>query len=167
MINHRICYFLGCSIGNTFITFDDLTSTGTVPNGYNNLLWTTASAYLPSSNTNGYFTALTTSPYNIFNPFGNPLTIGTANANLITLYSLVAAAAWYDNLQLTVNGYNSNTIVVTTTVTLQVFTPSYLTFTGFTGLDKIIFTASGGTKNSGVTGSGTQFAMDNICLDLR
>ena len=28
----------------------------------------------------------------------------------------------------------------------------------------ITFTTSGGTQNSGVGGSGTQFGMDNICL---
>lgn len=158
--------FPACSIGNTDITFDDLTSTGAIPNGYKNLLWDTASGYLPSGSTNGYSTAMVTSPYDVFNPFGDPLTIQTASLNLITLYSLVAAAAWYDNLDLTVDGYNSNTIVVSATFTLQVFTPSYLTFTGFTGLDKIVFTTSGGTKNSGVTGSGRQFAMDNLCLSL-
>ncbi len=37
---------------------------------------------------------------------------------LITLYS---AAAWHDNLQLTVAGYNSNVVIITNTFTLQVF----------------------------------------------
>ena len=161
-----LVHFLGCTNGNTFITFDDLGSTGSVPSGYKNIIWTNANAYLPSSSTNGYYTALTTSPYDVFNPSGNPMTIESANANLITLYSLVAAAAWYDNLQLTVVGYNSNTVVATATFTLQVFTASYLTFSGFTGLDTITFTTSGGTANPGVSGSGTQFAMDNICLNL-
>ena len=94
------------------------------------------------------------------------MTIENSNANLITLYSLAAAAAWNDNLQLTVTGYNSNTVIATATFTLDVFTVSYLTFTGFTGLDKITFTTSGGTKNVNVGGSGTQFAMDDICLTL-
>ena len=43
---------------------------------------------------------------------------------------------------------------------------SYLRLTGYTGLDRITFTTSGGTHNAGVTGSGTHFSMDNICLQF-
>jgi hypothetical protein len=41
---------------------------------------------------------------------------------------------------------------------------SYLTFNGYSGLDTVIFTTSGGTKDPAAASSGTQFAMDNICL---
>jgi hypothetical protein len=94
------------------------------------------------------------------------MTMTSANSSLINLHSLVVAAAWYDNLQLTIVGYNSNVVIVTNTYTIQVFTASYLTFTGYTGLDTIVFSTSGGTKNANVAGSGTQFAMDNICLNF-
>jgi hypothetical protein len=73
---------------------------------------------------------------------------------LITLYS---AAAWHDNLQLTVVGYNSNVLIVNN---------SYLTFIGYSGLDTINFTASGRTSNAGLIGGGTHFAMDNIFLSF-
>lgn len=160
-------YIIVCVNGNTVITFDDLTSAGAVPNGYKNIVWTNAYADAPgSANTNGYYTGTVSSPYSIFNPFGSPMTMTTSNGSLFTLYSLAVAAAWYDNLQLEVDGYNSNVLIVSNTYTLQVFTVSYLTFSGYSGLDSVIFTSSGGTKNSDVTKSGTQFAMDNICLSF-
>jgi hypothetical protein len=84
----------------------------------------------------------------------------------MTLYSLAVAAAWNDNLQLKIVGYNSNVVIRNNTYTLQVFTVSYLIFTGYSGLDNITFTTFGGTKNPIVNGSGTHFAMDNICLSF-
>ena len=87
-----------------------------------------------------------------------------SNSSRISLYSLAVAAAWNDNLQLTIVGYSSNAVIASNTYTLQVFTVSHLTFTGYVGLDKIIFTTSGGTRNPSVTGNGTQFGMDDICL---
>ena len=92
------------------------------------------------------------------NPYGDPMTISSANSQSFTLYSLVIAAAWCDNLQLTVVGYKSNVVIATSTFSLQVFTASYLRFSGFSGLDKVTFTTSV------VSCSGTHFSMDNICL---
>jgi hypothetical protein len=90
----------------------------------------------------------------------------SANGCLMTLYSLAVAAAWYDNLQLTIVGYNSNVVIVTNTYTLQVFTVSYINFTGYSGLDTIVFSTSGGTQNAAVNYTGTQFGMDNIYLSF-
>jgi hypothetical protein len=97
---------------------------------------------------------------------GSPMTMTSANSSLINLHSLAVAAAWYDNLQLTIVGYNSNVTIVTSTYTLQVFTASFLTFTGYTGLDTITFTTSGGTQDPNVGGGGEHFAMDDICLNF-
>jgi hypothetical protein len=102
----------------------------------------------------------------MYNSNGTPMTMTSANSSLINLYSLFVAAAWNDNLQLTIVGYKSYVVIVNNTYTLQVFTMSYLTFTGYTGLDKITFTTSGGTKSSIATDPGKHFAMDNICLSF-
>jgi hypothetical protein len=88
----------------------------------------------------------------------------SANGRLFILNSAVAAAAWYDNLLLTVTGYHSNVIIQNQTFILQVFTASYLIFSGYLGLDTVVLSTSGGTLNPYVTGDGTQFEMDNICL---
>jgi hypothetical protein len=97
---------------------------------------------------------------------GSPMTMRSANSSLINLQSLAVAVAWDDILQLTIVGYNSNVTIVTNTYTLQVFTVSYITFTGYTGLDTIKFTTSGGTQNPVVVGSGKHFVMDNIYLSF-
>ena len=125
--------------------------------------WTNGKVYTTTVS-NGYYTGAVSRPNSVMNSDGTPMTITSANSQSFTLYSLVIAAAWCDNLQLTVVGYKSNTVIATSTFTLQVFTASYLSFSGFSGLDKITFTTSGGTKNSAVTGGGTHFSMDNICL---
>ena len=159
-------YNLACSNGNTFITFDDLLSSTTVPNGYNNINWDNARTQTKTTNTSGYYTGIVSAPNSIFNYFGRDITMESANSNLFTMHSFAIAAAWYDNLQLTVVGYNSNNIIASNTFTIQVFSVSYLTLTGYVGLDKVIFSTSGGTKNAAVSGSGTHFAMDNICLSF-
>jgi hypothetical protein len=99
----------------------------------------------------------------MFNYQAKPLAMKSANSRLLNLHS---AAAWNDNLQLTVVEYRSNVIIVTKNFILQVLTVSYLTFTGYTELDTIEFKTSGGTKNAFVVNGGTHFAMDNVCLSF-
>jgi hypothetical protein len=82
------------------------------------------------------------------------------------LYSVAIAAAWYDDLKLRVVGYLSSAVVANQTFTLQVFTLSNIIFTGYSGLSSITFLTYGGTKNANVGGSGTHFAMDDICLSF-
>jgi hypothetical protein len=88
----------------------------------------------------------------------------TADGRLFTLNSAAVAAAWYDNLTLAVTGYHSGAIIRNQTFILQVFTASYLNFSGYSGLDTVIFSTFGGTKNPNVTNNGMQFGMDNVCL---
>ncbi|CAF3877429.1 unnamed protein product [Rotaria sp. Silwood1] len=152
-----------CINGNTAITFDDLTS-GAIPHGYNNINWTNANAYTTATNTSGYYTGIVSGNKTSYNPFGNPMIMKSANSSLFTLYSAAAAAAWCNNLQLTVVGYNSNMIIVNNTFTLQIYTLTYLIFNGYSGLDTVQFSTSNGTSTTGGTCSGRQFAMDNICL---
>jgi hypothetical protein len=102
----------------------------------------------------------------MYNGGVDPMIMTSANSCLMSLYSLAVAAASNDNLQLTIVGYNSNVVIVNNTYTLQVFTVSNLTFTGYTELDTIKFTTFGGTKNPIVNGSGTHFAIDNIYLSF-
>ncbi len=96
------------------------------------------------------------------------MTMTNATTSLFTLHSAAAAAAWNDNLELTIVGYRSNVVIANNTFILQVFTVSYLTFSGYSQLDTAVFSTSGGTLNPNVngTGSGTHFAMDNLCLSF-
>ena len=105
-------------------------------------------------------------PNTMYNAYGNPMTMKSINGRLLNLYSAAAAAAWRDNLRLTVVGYRLNVVIATHTFILQVFTVSYLTFTGYTGLDTITFTTSGGTQNTNVSSNEQHFVMDNVCLSF-
>jgi hypothetical protein len=149
------------------VTFDDLPSTElSVPNGYNNINWGNG-YYLNRytiGNANGYYTATVSGNNSLYNGNGSPMNMRSANGRLFILNSAVVAAAWYDNLTLTITGYHSSSIIQNQTFTLQVFTASYLNFSGYSGLDTVIFTTSGGTQNPNVNGHGRQFGMDNICL---
>ena len=92
------------------------------------------------------------------------MTITSTNGRLFKLNSVVAAAAWNDNLSLVVTGYHSNTMIHNWTFTLQVFTASYLNFSGYSSLDTMIFSTSGGTLNPNVIYTGEQLGMDNFCF---
>lgn len=100
----------------------------------------------------------------VFNAFENPLTIQSINGNRFSLYAASVAAAWNDNLQLTVVGYRSDVPVINTSFTLSVFTITNIEFNGYVELDKVIFSSSGGTTNSMVAYLGKQFAMDNVYI---
>ncbi|CAF0868851.1 unnamed protein product [Adineta ricciae] len=155
-----------CNNGDTAITFDDLSASVAVPNGYNKFDWTNGMVQAANANTSGYYTGIVSKPKSVMNPNANPLTMASVNGSLFTLYSISIAAAWYDNLNLTVIGYNSNAIMASENFIIQVFAVSTLTFNGFSGLDTVIFSTSGGTKNVNVGGSGGHFSMDNICLSF-
>jgi hypothetical protein len=138
-----------------------------IPSGYNNINWTNAyAAFKYFFAVSGYNTAAVSGNQTLFNGFGNPMTMTNAISSLFTLHSAAAAAAWDDNLQLTIVGYRSNVVIANNTFILQVFTVSYLTFSGYSQLDTAVFSTSGGTLNPTVSSSGTHFAIDNLCLSF-
>lgn len=168
-IHSQLCFcslfFAVCPSSTIPVTFDDL-SGGSVPNGYKNINWSNALLYSTSANTCGYYTGVVTRPFAIYVSTGLLMTMTSANGSLFSLYSAAVASAWMDNLQLTAIGYQSNTVVSSQTFTVQVFTLSIIAFSGYSGLDKVTFSASGGTPNSAAGGSSSwkQFTMDDICL---
>lgn len=94
------------------------------------------------------------------------MTMKSAIGRLFNIHSATMAAAWYDNLKLTVVGSRSNTVIANNSFILQVFKASYITFSSFTELDTITFTSNGGTKNAVVLDYGQHFGMDDICLSF-
>jgi hypothetical protein len=128
--------------------------------------WTNVYAYTVTTNTSGYYTGVVSGNTTSYNAYGDPSAMTSMNGSLFTLYSVAAAAAWCDNLQLTVVGYDSNTIIANNTFTLQIYTVAYIIFSGYSGLNTVTFTTSGGNSSSGGTCTGRQYAMDNICLSF-
>jgi hypothetical protein len=106
--------------------------------------WTNVYAYTVTANTSGYYTGVVSGNTTSYNAYGDTVAMTSMTGSLFTLYSIAAAAAWCYNLQLTVVGYNSNTIIANNTFTLQIYTVAYLIFSGYSGLDKVTFTTSGG-----------------------
>ncbi|CAF1259275.1 unnamed protein product [Adineta steineri] len=177
---HPICYPLSmagepfcpaitiCGNHSKLLTFDDLTPKFAIQNGYNGINWDNSAVQLSNNARSGYTTATVSGNVTSHNVNGFPMTMRSANGALFTLNSAAVAAAWRDNLQLTVVGYRSNAVIASDTFIVQVFTVSYITFNGYSGLDTAIFSTLGGTVNPNTIGSngGTHFAMDNLCLSF-
>ena len=153
-------------VGLNPITFDDLPSSegqSLLP-GYAGLYWNNVSflnGLATTLNPSGYQAGTVSSPNVIYNPGGNPATIiGITPFDLLSVY---ATAAWKDNLQLEAKGYIGNTIVYNVTNTLSASAPTLINY-NFYGVNRIIFSTSGGTQHSGYASTGEQFVMDNLLL---
>jgi hypothetical protein len=146
------------------ITFDSLTGTELpVPAGYSNFTWNNF-YYLDSLTygvASGYEAGVVSDPNIAYNGYGTNATMTSAAP--FTLVSAYLTAAWLDNLQLEVQGYNGGSLIYDTTYTLSATTPTLLTF-NYSGVTEVQFISSGGTVHSGYGGSGEQFVMDNVSV---
>lgn len=152
---------LVCSPGETLLDFEN---GGSIPAGYGNFTWTGASelngaTYNPMS---GYHVVTCSGSYVIY-------TSGTITMQKIpagttfTMNTFLATAAWQDNLNLTMTGQLSSTVIYSQSVLLQVFTISAVTL-NWSGIDKVTLTTYAGTPNANVTGGGKHVAIDNMCV---
>ncbi len=161
----------------TVLTFDDLAPLSTsvdspVPNGYGGLNWSNVS-YLRSSiyggGDTGYKGGTVSGEYVAFNSFTSFATISGAVFNVDSAY---LAAAWNNGLTVTVQGFLSNVLLFSQTVSNLNYsqTPgatATLVNLNFAGIDKLTFSSFGGTDASAQdVGSGTHFVMDNIAFTL-
>lgn len=122
--------------------------------------------YTDKAKASGYHTAIVSRSNVVFNYHAKPMTMRSTIGHFFNFHSATMAAAWHDNLKLTVVGSRSNAVTVNNSFILQVFKASYIIFTGFIELDTIKFTTYGGTKNAAVPSAGEHFAMDDICLSF-
>jgi hypothetical protein len=161
------------------ITFDDLPTpagngSSVIPNGYGGLQWQNFNylngVTLPA-NPSGYQYA-DVSPDNVaFNSQGQPATITSGTA--FDLNSGYFTGAWRDGLQVEVQGFVGATLTYDNTYTLISTAPILLSF-NYTGVDKVVFTSSGGTLNPNyhdpdldppLHTDADQFAMDNLTIN--
>jgi hypothetical protein len=141
-------------------TFDDLPGGGApVPNGYLGVNWN--NFIYDNVGSGGYVPGTISSPNTAFNSGGTPANINSPNP--FDLHSGYFTAAWNDNLQLHVQGYNRGTLIYDQTYTLQSTMPTLINF-DFLGVTEVDFTSSGGVHHAAYGGSGTHFAMDNILI---
>jgi len=162
------------------LTFDDLAAPAVdgsaVPNGYGGLQWDNLnyldglSDNLPGPN--GYVYGIV-SPDNVaFNANSQP---GTITGPAFTLNSADLTGAWRDGLQVEVQGYVGNTLTYDNTYTVNSTGPTLVTF-DYVGVDKVVFSTSGGTFNPvyddpaygpgiGKNAPAEEFAMDNVTIN--
>ncbi|CAF1460766.1 unnamed protein product [Adineta ricciae] len=157
----------GCGNDSILITFDELPSLTAVPNGYKSINWNNAYVFINSYNISGFQTGTVSPNCTSHNAYGNPMRMTNLDGTLFTLHSVAMASAWKDNLQLNVVGYRSNVIIANNTYIIQVFLLSNITFIGYSNLDTVVFSTSGGTRNPNVSDDGTHYAMDNLCISVK
>ncbi|CAF1531692.1 unnamed protein product, partial [Rotaria sordida] len=158
-----------CPNGFTLIDFDEFIADPEVPIPpfYHGLEWTNAYVLDPTTYPeSGYATAVSSGQNVGFNWYGNPMSIGadiTGSLELFSIKSFVAAAAWNHNLSLSMTGERSGVTVFNQTIILQVKSATNVSL-DWKNIDKITFTTFGGTNAMIDGGSGTHFAMDNLCI---
>jgi Ca2+-binding RTX toxin-like protein len=146
------------------ISFDDLgfTFDAPIPDGYGGFNWPNVYAFDPD-------TFFAESGYNnvgqgsivAFDAFGIGGTVTTTGADF-TLKSAYMAAAWNDDLEVTVQGWDDDVLVVSQPITLGV-DRTLVNFVGFDSIDKVTFDGSGGTYH-GFVGSGDHVALDDLTI---
>ena len=150
--------------------FDALTCGGgaAIPAGTGGLDWPFFSCldvttYYPTPTNNGYNASLQSPPNVLWGPSGEI----TRSSGVFTLNSAYLTAAWRDGLTVTVQGYAGAVAVGAP----QTFTPSatartLVSFTGLVNVDRVTFTASGGTQHPGYLTDGLEFALDDVNYTL-
>lgn len=150
------------------VTFDSL-GFGLVPNGHAGLNWSQfgsvdATTWTPTPSgilagmvspnmvaINGGFTTAEFSR------------IGTVG--VIDFLSVYLTAAWNDNLSIRVQGFLGANQLYDQTVVVSATAPTLFNF-NYTGVDRVLFTPTGGTLHPGYQGSGTSLVMDNLNVNV-
>jgi len=155
------------SPGTNLITFDDLTNmTGSVPSAYHGITWSNFSYVAPVAHrdeASGYTAGMVSKPNVALNSRGMSASITCSNR--FNFNSGFFTAACNEGLQLEVKGYYQGTLLYITLATLSSTTPTYLDF-GYSGVDEVDFTSSGGVQNTNYAGNGAHFVMDSVAITI-
>ncbi|CAF3787979.1 unnamed protein product, partial [Rotaria magnacalcarata] len=154
-------HHLACSLTETLLDFE---AGGSLPVGYGNFTWTGATILNGATHgpMSGYHVVTCSGSYVIYT-FGTITMQKIPTGTTFSLNSFLATAAWLDNLNLTISGRLSSTVIYSTNIILQVFSITVVNL-NWSGIDTMTLTTSGGTKNVNVTGSGKHVAIDNMCV---
>jgi len=155
----------------TLVTFDELSETTTgsfIANGYQGLNWTNfvrVNIILNTINNglSGAYYGMVTPSNVVLNAFGDPAEIDSRGTNFNFL-STYLTGVWRSNLNIEVQGFNSGTLLYSTTVVASATSPALFTFS-FLNIDRLAFSASGG-QYAGFGSDAETFAMDNFTFEL-
>ena len=91
----------------------------------------------------------------------------TRSSGVFTLNSAYLTAAWRDGLTVTVQGYAGGvTVGAPVVLTPSAIARTLVTFPGIVNVDRVTFTASGGTPHAGYITSALDFALDDVNYTL-
>lgn len=156
------------------LTFDDLTGGyggDPIEDGYGYLDWdnfwyanvqSLTNEYGPS----GYANGLVSGDNVAFNAYGAPATVSDPYS--FDLNSGYFTAAWNDGLNLAVQAYDQEGNPIAGDFLLTELNTSGPTFISFDWTDvySVTFNSYGGTQNQNYFGSGTQFVLDNLNVNV-
>ena len=158
------------------LTLDNIVTTAgsrlsTIPNGYGGLSWTNAGLMNATWERvtygwNGFATALTSGIFVGFNSGGLQMAMNVPVGQYFQLNSIALAAGWRDNLTLTITATRNNAVIYRTVLNLQVAYKTTLYTLKWSGIDKVVFDTVGGTPHPSLSGTGTQFAFDDIDITI-
>ncbi len=148
------------------LSFDDLHGSGTIPDGYGGLNWSNF-FYLDTTNPFGHneangFTSGTVSPPTV--AYDNGGSVAMISGPSFTFSASSFTAAWKNDLEISVTGYAGGRQVGQSLFFVNPGYPSFEVF-DFGPVDQVTFASSGGVL-AGLTGTGSQFAMDNMVINL-
>ncbi|CAF1630554.1 unnamed protein product [Adineta ricciae] len=166
-----ICGFVNilansCPDSYKLIDFEILGGTiDPIPSIYQGLTWLDAYYMIASLEPgSGYEVPLRSGGYIAFNAHGAQMSIGAPASSSIAVHSFVAAAAWNDDLVLTITGDRNGATVYSEQVILNTTSATNVVL-NWTNIDNISFSTSGGVPaNANSAGNGTHFAMDDLCV---
>ncbi|CAA6819087.1 MAG: Unknown protein [uncultured Sulfurovum sp.] len=172
------------------INFDDIDTGGSlipVPYNYKELIWS-SDFYITNGGTRlpdtGYENGMVSTPNTAFNANGYDVTLSKSEPFNFT--SGYLTAAWRNDLEITLKGYNNGVELYTRTVVVGPYSATKFDF-NFNDVDTVTFHAEGGTnaglvvsdevvaqsnaqsmsiitKGNKTLGSGTHFVLDNVII---
>ncbi len=119
------------------------------------------------NNPSGYAAGATSAPNVALNNAGTPMTLTRNGGGLFSLTAGQFTGVWNDNLNLNIQGFLNSNLVATVPATLSAIQPTLLDLSALANVDRVVFTASGGTPHPayGTIGA-THFALDDLSYIL-
>jgi hypothetical protein len=163
-----VVLFIVGSANAAVLTFDDLSGSSPDPiaDGYGGLNWSNMRSFFGcfSRPDSGYCSG-TVSGYNVaFNMYGNAA--ATSSDSLFDFDGAYLTAAWNNDLNIEVLGFNGASLLYNTTVVVSDGAPTWFDF-AYAGIDRLEFRSFGGVDSDPTDGySGVHFAMDNFTYNI-
>jgi len=161
------------------LTFDDIATdqTGLIPDGYghSDFIWGESEdgssrgglAYIHYSRHpgSGYDLGRVSGEYVGFEGWGSASFL-TLESGTFDFNGAFITAAWWDDLQVVLEGYQNDTLLYSTTVTVNPTNPQWFDF-NFNRINRLSFHSFGGSGyDPNNLGNGNMFAFDNFTYEL-